>query len=557
MLSVEFPAVDMARSEGVELDVENTGEYPITLYAYADEENPYCWSSGILPLEPGEREKLRILYFRDKSPEIREAYPRMLGAPGGAVAMTSEYYETPKPAELNHIRFELEGEGRPARIAVHSFGVYGHVNPLLGNEAKRLYPIMDRYGQYRHKEWPGKVRRLSDFERNRKNEEDSISASPGAPERNRFGGWTGGPQFEATGHFYVKQVDGRWWFIDPEGRLYWAFGPAYVRPSSLAVVDDYEYMFEELAPDGDFYLANIKRKYGAGWRNEYPGFVHRRLKSWGMNTIGNASERELCLMSRTPYAYGITTLRYAARYGLGSLDSEWKSKLEDAVVRSCETMSDDPYCIGFFIDNEIHDEPDYNRWCYYYATCRDVLKKHAPNKLYLGSRQDWHRYPRGAVPARVDPGVASDAHDYSNTYTGYESVLRAYAENADVLSINQYRYTFVNLRLPEYANKPVLIGEATVGALDRGMLHPSLRPTQCQDERASACRHILESALDNPWITGVHWFMYVDWVCTGCSFNGENMQMGIVDICDTPYPELLESLKRIGYSMYERRAAQQ
>jgi len=553
MLTLDFPAVSIEKAEGVELDVENTGEYPITLFAYAEKENPYCWSSGLLPLKPGEREKLRILCFRDKSKGAREAYPLMLGVPGGAVAMTSEYYETPKPAIVETLRFELEGEGRPAMIAIHSFGTYGVVNPIYGEDAKQVYPMMDSYGQYRHAEWPGKVRRLSDFEKNRVAEEEAIAQQPGAPDRNKYGGWTGGPKFKATGHFYTKQVNGRWWFVDPEGCLYWAFGPAFIRPSSLAVTGGYEYLFETLAPDGDYYKANIIRKYGKNWKGAYSDIVHRRLKSWGMNTMGNASDQELCLMGRTPYATGITTLRYSARYGLGELDAAWLSKLDESTARTSEKMADDPYCIGFFIDNEIHDGPEYSRWEYYYSACREVMKKYAPNKLYLGSRQDWHRYPRGAIPVRVDPEVAPDDHDYSKMYNGYESVLRAYAKYADVLAFNQYRYTLYNLRMPDYANKPILIGETTVGALDRGMLHPSLRPTQNQDERAFACGHILESALDNPWIAGVHWFMYIDWVCTGCAFNGENMQMGIVDICDTPYPELLESLKKIGYSMYSRR----
>ena len=41
---------------------------------------------------------------------------------------------------------------------------------------------------------------------------------------NKFGGWNEGPRFEATGHFRVQKVDGKWWFIDPMGHLFWSFG---------------------------------------------------------------------------------------------------------------------------------------------------------------------------------------------------------------------------------------------------------------------------------------------------------------------------------------------
>ena len=84
-------------------------------------------------------------------------------------------------------------------------------------------------------------------------------------------------------------------------------------------------------------------------------------------------------------------------------------------------------------------------------------------------------------------------------------------------------------------------------------MNPSLRPTQPQEERAFACKNMLESALKSPWIAGVYWFMYMDQPCTGWNSNSENFQMGLVDICDTPYPELKESIMEIGYSMYERR----
>ena len=154
---------------------------------------------------------------------------------------------------------------------------------------------------------------------------------------------------------------------------------------------------------------------------------------------------------------------------------------------------------------------------------------------------------------RIDFSDGPDAHDYSSVFDGYEAVLRAYAAHADVLAFNQYRYTYYNLRMPDYADKPILISETTVGAMDRGMLHPSLRPTQSQDERAFACEHMLASALENPWIAGVHWFMYMDQPCTGWAHNGENFQMGLVDICDTPYPELKASVMRIGHTLYERR----
>ena len=554
IFTVEFPKVNMINVEGLELDIENTGEHAATIFGYGGEENPYCWSSGLLQLAPGEREKLRVMVFHQKPPEAEKAFPKMMGLPGRSAHM--DVPDIYKSATLDCLRIELEGEGCPVQIVLRSIQKFGLCSPPTGEAAKDIYPVMDRFGQYRHGEWINKIRRMGDLVKQNEKEKREMTAYPCPPDRNKYGGWTGGPRHEATGHFYVKMIDGRWWFVDPEGCLYWAFGPTYVRSSCRATLKGYEYLYEEPVEDGDYYRANILRRYGGdNWKEAFHERTHARIRHWGMNTFGIASDRDLCLTSLTPYSMGINSLRYAAGNGLGLLDAAWKQRLEESAARVCEQTADDPFCIGYFMDNEIHDKPDFERWNYYYATCRDVMKKYAPNKLYLGSRQDWHRFPRGGNPVRVDFSDGPDVHDYTTTYKGYEATLRAYAAHADVLSFNQYRYTYYHLRMPDYANKPILISETTVGAMDRGMIHPSLRPTQCQDERALACRHMLDSALKNPWIAGVHWFMYMDQPCTGWSGNAENFQMGLVDICDTPYPELRESIMEVGYSMYERRYA--
>nr|MBP7053987.1 beta-agarase [Phycisphaerae bacterium] len=71
-------------------------------------------------------------------------------------------------------------------------------------------------------------------------------------------------------------------------------------------------------------------------------------------------------------------------------------------------------------------------------------------------------------------------------------------------------------------------------------------------DRADKYRSYLESALRNPCIVGTHWFQYKDQPTTGRG-DGENYQIGFVDICDTPYPEIVQAARDVGYSMYERR----
>jgi len=93
--------------------------------------------------------------------------------------------------------------------------------------------------------------------------------------------------------------------------------------------------------------------------------------------------------------------------------------------------------------------------------------------------------------------------------------VRAAGKYCDVISFNRYQYTVADLRLPEGVDKPVLIGEFQFGAVDRGMFNASLSPTADQADRAQAYKDYVESALDNPFIVGAHWFQYADQACTG------------------------------------------
>jgi hypothetical protein len=135
----------------------------------------------------------------------------------------------------------------------------------------------------------------------------------------------------------------------------------------------------------------------------------------------------------------------------------------------------------------------------------------------------------------------------------YHEIVKLAAKYCDVVSFNLYRYTVKDLRLPYDAeDKPIIIGEFHFGALDRGLPHTGIKGTINQMHRAEAYKNYVYSALDNPNIVGVHWFQYCDQPYTG-RFDGENYQIGFIDICDTPYEEIINAGREVGYSMYQYR----
>ena len=101
----------------------------------------------------------------------------------------------------------------------------------------------------------------------------------------------------------------------------------------------------------------------------------------------------------------------------------------------------------------------------------------------------------------------------------------------------------------------MIIGEFHFGALDRGLLHTGLRAVSNQHQRGCAYTDYVKQALENNRIVGVHWFQHTDQLVTGRG-DGENYQIGFVDIVDRPYPEMVEASRRLAVYLYEYRNGQ-
>jgi hypothetical protein len=87
------------------------------------------------------------------------------------------------------------------------------------------------------------------------------------------------------------------------------------------------------------------------------------------------------------------------------------------------------------------------------------------------------------------------------------------------------------------SGRPVMIGEWHMGAVDRGLPSTGLRGVADQHERGVAYRAYVEACAAHPDIIGAHWFTLNDQAVLG-RFDGENYQIGFVDGCHRPYPEI-------------------
>jgi hypothetical protein len=511
------------------------------------------------------------------------------------------------------------------RIVAHT-GPATDVPAWMKMTPEEFFPFIDVYGQFKHKDWPGKTHGDADFKATVKREEADLAAHPGVFGWDKFGGWGKGPTLKATGHFRVQKYDGRWWMVDPEGHLFWSHGPVRVTSSSsVTPLDGREFYFTDLPKADspfalfytthdallwpyyealnikrtyDFSSANAFRKYGPDWAARYADAAHRRLRSWGMNTIANSSDPKICRMDRTPYTDRIELKSPVIE---GAVVNWWKFKdpfhpefrtklREQLQARKAEL--DDPWCLGFFVDNEIGwgSPTSLAEWTIQSPAEQPVkiefvaqLKKQYGdiaklNEAWRSNFADWdallksrQKPPAGAqADCKAFSDAIADAY-FKNTHDVFKEVapnalylgcrfagstpaaVRSSAKYCDVVSYNYYAKDFSHFKLPDGIDKPVMIGEFHFGALDRGLFHPSLIQVANQEERGKAYATYVKSALEHPNVIGVHWHQYSDEPTSG-RFDGEDFQNGLVDCCDTPYWETIDGVRKVGYRMYAIRS---
>jgi len=609
------------------MEVHNAGEDEVAVLCRVDNEGATGWSNNSLSaaiVEPGETETLKVLFKLKPLGEddiLRKYFAGMNGIPGGHVWHWSRI----DPSKVNQLMIYLLEPKAEHVIEIDNIRATDLYSPPSEEELKTsFFPFIDTFGQYMHKDWPGKTHSLEEMARHHKEETADFTKHPGPVDWNKYGGWEAGPKLMATGHFRVEKYKGKWWLVDPEGRLFFSHGIDCINMrSDYTGVTDREHYFSDLpdedSPLGQFYgegtwapqagygervpcrtfkisSANMFRKYGPDWKNIYPQMVHRRLRSWGMNTIANWSEPAIYLQRKTPYVVNIGGYYSGAELADQKFPDVFDDRFQQGLQRRMESEKDetagDPWCIGYFVDNELswgngmelptavlkapaeqeakkefikdlkgryetieklnaawgtnharwealaqcREAPDEKR-CKkdlelflervaerYFRICREEVKRAAPDNLYLGCRF----HVRNPIAIRV-----------SGKY-------------CDVISYNAYSHSVRGFGPPEGVDKPIIIGEFHFGALDRGPLYPGLRDVSTQDQRGKGYRSYVRGALENPHIVGTHWFQYKDQATTGRP-DGENCQVGFLDICDTPYPETVAACREVGYSLYKYR----
>lgn len=441
-----------------------------------------------------------------------------------------------------------------------------------GSDILDAKPVVNQFGQWIPADWPGKITSLEQLQKAWSDEKAALGK--GSFEYCRYGGYRQ-TQAKATGFFRVEQVDGRWWFVDPDGHLFFSTSSTGMgNGGGDARLQGREDYFAALPPvetnpqpnrrgRTGFYSWNLARRHGSADSAGWIDLALNRLDDWGLNTIGNWSDSRLWDAHRKAYVVNLRGWGMENGYlGMPDVYSEdWPKLVDKAAAEQCAARKDDPWLLGYFIANEppwpgreslvvdiILDRPAsaiqreakaflaagdtperrkafiYRAYERYLEVINAALKRHDPNHLNLGLR-----FGSGLPPAEM---------------------LRA-SKVFDVYSMNVYSTSVSHKTMEEIykvTGRPIIVGEFHFGVPGRG-LAAGLVQVRDQAERGVAYRYYVEQAASFPAFIGSSWFQWVDQPSTG-RMDGENYNIGLVDVTDRPYAELIEAMKTTHRRLY-------
>lgn len=485
----------------------------------------------------------------------------------------------------------------------------------LPDPLQDAFPVVDQFGQWAGKEWAGKIASEEELKGNLEKLQAEVAGSTFPKDWSRYGGlkkkkfqssgffythhdgerwWLVDPEGAA---FISAGVD----CIDPsisgpvegnEDLFRWlpeAHDPRF--KAALSARNDLRMI--------DFLKANLIRVYGDSWETNWQDLTTNILKNFRFNTIGNWSNLKFALKAGIPYTIPLrdfpTTDVKLFRDFPDVFDPVYKERAVE-FAQQLLPFKDDPFLIGYFLSNEPHwafgehyiafemfgtSAPSHSKsefiswilskygslgelnvaWNTSFTEIEELEKEVFKESSELSDRayDDMKEFSGVLVDEyvkvvcdevkKVDPNHLNLGMRYA--WISSELCYRA-AAYFDVFSINGYNFPGPpdTQEIAKRSGKPVMIGEYHFGSIDRGLPASGIQGAETQKARGDAYRYYLENGFSRPEIIGLHYFQWNDQPIMG-RFDGENYNIGLFDVCNQPYIELLNAAKDSHERMYK------
>lgn len=511
------------------------------------------------------------------------------------------------PVKLNRLtRFAFGVAPSPCDVSLKIDDAY-----ISSTEPEYQVPevkLVDTLGQKKITDWVGKTKSEDELKAYLFKEYEKETALPEGC--SPYGGWLE-KRFEPTGFFALEKDENRYWLKDPDGYAFLSCGLDCVGIDGDCNLTGIE-AFCDYLPDKDtpgwakhrgdesffsWHKYNLYRTFGENWYEAWTKITKRRLIEWGENTVACWSDMRFIKNSNLPYVHILhgfpRTTRNIFRDFPDVFSPEYKEE-STKWAQQMEELKDDKNMIGYFMSNE----PNWafadglniaavtlesnERFCskdfivsaikdkyadidnlnkawdksfsdfdeLYTPIEKELLNKTAFDDLMLISAEMIREFIK--VPALALKAVDSNHLNLGMRYAWVANkTVTSGCEYFDVFSFNCYRHDpYGSIQnIVDLVDMPVMIGEFHFGALDRGLDATGIQGVASQEDRGKAYRYYMHRCASHPYCLGAHYFTLNDQGYLG-RFDGENYNIGFVDVCNKEYPELVEAAKKTNREVY-------
>ena len=413
---------------------------------------------------------------------------------------------------------------------------------------------------------------------------------------------------KATGFFHVEQIGERWWTIDPAGNAFFIIGTDHANYNC--------HWCEKLgyAP----YHRNCEKRYGS--EEKWADSTLARLKAWGFNALGVNASPSLCRRGLPHPEFlslgtGFTAHDYITERttwtGFPNVFSpKWQVYCEKQARHRCAPLKDDPWVLGYFIDNEL----EWHQWTGKglfgdtFAKPSDHSAKRALVELLKqrhGTAESFNKawgtaiasfdelLALTAAPAPKNDAAKADVTEYTRLvaekyfsiasaairkadpnhmvlgcrFAGYApEIVDTAGKYCDIFSINCYRNVDLERgvmtdgfeedlkRWHEQSKRPMMITEWSFPALDAGLpcKHGAGQRVPTQADKAFCFTVFQKLLFSTPYMVGSNYFMWADEPALGISSTfPEDSNYGLVNENDDVYEVLTQAATKLHQYVYD------
>ncbi|RCW49483.1 hypothetical protein [Paenibacillus prosopidis] len=478
----------------------------------------------------------------------------------------------------------------------------------LKAELKKEALMADKFGQWMSETWPGKVRSDGQLQQEYADEAKALAnVALDSTKYDQYGGIKSGEKQTSTGYFRLQNINGKWWFITPDGYPFimkgidatslWEYG--YKTPI-LKADGTPKQIFEEL-PDQtayspaytkdangeyvSFVIANAMKKYGIDYESKWEDITQKRLIDWGFNAFSKWTKPRNIAFPYIQVLQDPWNLR-RIQWTYDVFDPQSAPTIENALKTQLQSARYSKWLIGYSYDNEAgwnsdivtevltysSDSPAKSAFVDFLAP-RYIGNLNAVNQLLGTNAASFDALKDTPIDIAKVPAV--DVSEYirlaSRTYYSMiRDIIKKYDPNhlflgtsivptwrtsldwdqaameyVDAFSVDSYTRNASWISRYEAFGKPLLNLEHSFGSSERGLSYVNAATmTTSIAERGIAYRDFAESQAAHPLFVGSGWFSYYDQPVTGRP-DGESYNLGLVNQQDQPYTDMVNIMKTV------------